>query len=157
MFVQLETVGASIRTVYGSTAPTCAVSRQRSNIEICHQHQPRRAGVTGSCGWRWGDMTDQLVEDVRRAIGEGGDEIALEGTIGELNPVEWARILSRMSAYEMLPVVHALPTEEVPDIVAELHPTVGAELVERMQRPEAVALLDAMEPDDATDIVAHLD
>lgn len=101
-------------------------------------------------------MTDQLVEDVRRAVNEGGD-INMEDSIGQLSPVEWARILSRLPAYEMVPVVHGLPSEMLPEIVADLHSTVGAELVERMQRPQAAALLGAMNPDDATDIVADLD
>lgn len=101
-------------------------------------------------------MTDQLVEDVRRTLSSGGD-LALDDAVGELSPAEWTRILSRLSAYEMVTVAHALPPEDLPDIVADMRSAVGAELVERMQRPEAAALLAAMDPDDATDIVAHLD
>ncbi|HWV23014.1 MAG TPA: magnesium transporter [Thermomicrobiales bacterium] len=101
-------------------------------------------------------MTDQLVEDIRRALVAGTD-LTLDDVTGELSPAEWARILSRLPAYEMVTVAHALPASDLPDIVADMRSAIGADLVERMQRPEAAALLEAMDPDDATDIVARLD
>lgn len=100
-------------------------------------------------------MSDQILDDVRRALLEGG-EPDLELAVGQLSPEEWAQVISQLPVYQMVPVLRGLPVAEWPDIVADLRSAVGADLLRRMERPEAAALLEVMDPDDATDIVAHL-
>jgi magnesium transporter len=82
-----------------------------------------------------------------------------EGILGLANqttPAEWADIVPRLDSTEIAVLLHWLPDEQVPELLAELDPAYAAMILRTLSRREAADMLEAMPPDDASDIVAEL-
>ena len=101
-------------------------------------------------------MTVEELTDVVRSLIVSRDHAGVAALAVQLGPVEWSRVVPNLSAGEVAALLHWLPDDEVPEVLAALEPSVAAAILRRLSRKEAAGLLEAMDPDDATDVIDAL-
>jgi magnesium transporter len=98
---------------------------------------------------------DTLLNDVRELIATR-ERDGVMGLAGRVGPAAWADLVPRLEPSEVAVLIHWLPDEELPELLAELEPADAAAILRSLSQPVAADLLEAMDPDDATDVVEEL-